>query len=145
MRQYSSDKVLIDWNGIDFGEGLAAGTFIQEARNTQGWTLKMGARSRGTRVYNSDRSGTLTLTLDMESELHQTLKAVHSADRVSRDKVAPLTMNDESSGEKIVYKNAFIATEPDDARGTESGTVAWLFLYEDKETTSPDPLTNTVG
>jgi hypothetical protein len=145
MLQYSSDLVNIDWLGIDFREGLATGTFIQEARATASWSLKMGARGRGTRVLNRDRSGSLTITIDQESQLHQTLKAVHKADLLSRDKVGPLTLHDESSGEKIVFKSCFIATEPDDARGTESATFGWTFMYEDKETTSPPTLTNVVG
>lgn len=145
MRQYSSDKVAIDWFQIDFGEGLATGTFVQEARSNPSWSLKMGARGRGSRVYNSDRSGQLTLLIDQESALHQTLKAIEKADRISRDKVAPLTINDESSGERIIYKNAFIMSEPDESRGTESAVFSWVFIYEDKDTQPPALGANVVG
>lgn len=145
MRQYSIDQVTCSWLGNDLMEGIAEGTSIQEARATQSWSIKMGGRGKGTRVYNPNRSGTLTLTVDQESQLHQNLKAIAKADRISRDKVGPLVLKDNSSGEVIVYLNAFILTDPDEARGTESQTFAWLFGFEDKKTDSPEKLTNVVN
>lgn len=145
MRQYSIDNVSASWLEIDVTEGLAAGTSIQEARAAQAWSIKMGAKGRGVRVYNPDRSGTLTITVDQESQLHQTLKSIHQADIISRDKVAPFVLKDNNSGEVIIFKNAFILAEPDESRGVESATFAWVFGYEDKESKVPGKLTNVVN
>jgi len=144
MRQYSIDNVDLSWFGIDLTDGLATGTAIQEARAAQSWSMKMGAKGRGTRVYNPDRSGTLTLTLDQESLTHQLLKTVSSADRISRDKVAPMILTDNTSGEKLIYQNAFILGEPDESRGVESATFDWVFGFEKKTNVIPKKLLNIV-
>lgn len=148
MRQYSIDQVEVAWRGLDFAEGFAQGTAIVEARSAPSFTLKMSARGKGRRTYNPDRSGTLTFTVDQESQLHQSLKAIAEADRNpnTRDQVGTLVLKDLSSGETFEFLNSFISTDPDDgSRGTESGTFAWIFMYEDKKSAPVENLLNVVG
>lgn len=144
MRQYSIDNVDLSWLGNDLTEGLAAGTSIQEARAAQSWSMKVGAKGNATRIYNPDRSGTLTITVDQESQGHAILIGIAKADRIGRDKVGPLVLVDNTSGQKIIFKRAFILGEPDESRGVESATFAWVFGFEGRESVTPDNLTNVV-
>jgi hypothetical protein len=146
MRQYSSDKVEIAWLGLDFSEGLATGTFIAETRETPTFTKKTTARGKAIRTFNPNRSGSLTITVDQESKLHQQLLAIAEDDRDpnQRDKVDTMRMS-QPGVSATRYVNAYITTEPDEARGTESATFGWVFEFEEK---IPEPVAepaNLVG
>lgn len=147
MRQYSIDGVELAWLGLDFKEGMAAGTVITEARSAPSWTMKATGQGKAVRVYNPDRTGTWSVVVDQESQLHQSLLDIARADRNPsiRDKVAAAVLNDTSSGEVVTWGNSFITTEPDLTRGTESATFTWIFGFESVEKTTVDPLTNLVG
>lgn len=147
MRQYSIDGVELAWLGLDFKEGLAAGTSITEARTAPSWTIKATGQGRAVRVYNPDRTGTLSVVVDQESQLHQSLLDISRADRnpATRNQVGAMVLKDTSSGEVVNFKNTFITTDPDLTRGTESATFTWVFGFEDVEKETVDPLTNLVG
>lgn len=145
MRQYSADLVEINFVGIDLKPGLAQGTFITEARNAPSWTLKPTGQGRAVRVYNPDRTGTLSVVVDQESSVHRSLRAVALSDRATRSSVGVLTIKDGSSGETYFYKNAFVQTDPDETRGTESATFTWVFMFEDVEHASGPEDENLVG
>lgn len=135
MRNYSIDQYDVTWQGLDFASGVAAGTSFVEARTTPAFTMKMSARGKGIRVYSTDRSGTTTVLVNAESKLNQDLRALAKQDRISRDVVGAMVGKDSSSGEQFTYKNAFILSEPDETRATESTDVAWVFMWEDIEKT----------
>lgn len=148
MRQYSSDQVEITWQGLDFKEGLAAGTFITEARGATSWTYKPGGPAgKGTRIYNPDRSGTVSVVVDQESRLHRNLRTIAKADRVpaTRTKVAAMIMADASSGDRTTYKNAYIVTDPDESRGADSVTFTWVFQFESIGRDDNEDPSNLVG
>ncbi len=147
MRQYSIDGVELAWSGLDFKEGLAAGTSITEARTSPSWSMKATGQGKVVRVYNPDRTGTLSVVVDQESQLHQSLLDIAKADRnpSTRNQVKNMTLTDTSSGEVINWVNSFITTDPDLTRGTESATFTWVFGFESVEKTTVDPLTNLVG
>ena len=147
MRQYSIDGVELAWLGLDFKEGLAAGTSITEARTSPSWTIKATGQGRAVRVYNPERTGTVSVVVDQESQLHQSLLDISRADRnpATRDQVGAMVLNDTSSGGVINWANSFITTDPDLTRGTESATFTWVFGFESVEKTTVDPLTNLVG
>ena len=147
MRQYSIDQVELAWLGLDFKEGMAAGTSITEARNAPSWTIKPTGQGRAVRVYNPDRTGTVSIVVDQESALHQSLLDISRADRIpaTRNQVAVMTMTDTSSGEVVNFQNAFITTDPDLTRGTESATFTWVFGFEDVQKDPVANLTNLVG
>lgn len=135
MRQYSVDHVEVNFFGVDIKPGLAQGTSITEARNAPSWSQKPTGQGKVVRVYNPDRSGTLSVVVDQESSVHQALRALSLADRVSRNVVGVLTVKDTTSGETFFYKNAYIMTDPDETRGTDSATFTWVFNFEDVEHT----------
>lgn len=147
MRQYSIDNVNLSWLGLDFKEGLAAGASITEARNASAWSIKPTGQGRAVRVYNPDRTGTVSVVVDQESQLHQDLLTIAAADRnpATRDQVGTMLLTDNTSGESVEFRNAFIMTEPDLSRGTESTTFTWVFGFEDRYQEPVNPVTNLVG
>ena len=134
-RNYSIDKCELGWFGLDLKPGLAAGTSITEARASVAWTNKISGMGGVTRVYNPDRSGTVTVVVDQESSTHQDLRALAQLDVQTRNIVGTMTLKDTTSEEVFYYKNAYIATEPDESRGTESTTFSWVFNFESVEHT----------
>lgn len=130
MRQYSIDRVELAWAALDFKEGLAQGSSITEARASQSWLMKPTGMGRIVRVFNPDKSGTLSVVVDQESKLHQQLRTIAIADALTRDKVFTGTLIDNSTTEAWTYLNMFILTEPDETRGTESATFTWMFGFE---------------
>lgn len=135
MRQYAIDKVELSWQGLDLKPGLAAGTSVTEARNAPTWTNKPTGQGRVVRVYNPDRSGTISIVVDQESSVHQDLRSLAQTDRISRNIVGTLMLHDTTSGEIMFFKNSYISTEPDETRGTDSATFTWVFNFEDYEKT----------
>lgn len=144
-RQYGIDKVELTWAGLDLKEGVAVGTFLQEARTGQNWTVKPTGTGGIVRTFNPDRSGTVTVTMDQESKTHQQLNNIALLDRVGRNQVFPMVMYDTSSKETYSYINAFILGEPDEGRATESLTFAWVWGFERKEKITPADDANIVG
>jgi len=145
MRQYSSDQVEFSWTSLDFKEGLAEGTFLAESRAVPSKSLKSSANGGTVRTFVANKSGTLTATIDLESRLHQKLLAISAQDEKTRDQVFDGRMTDMSSGQVTTYKNTFIMTDPDESRGTDSGTVAWVFGFETKSVTPASGDLNVVG
>jgi len=148
VQQYSIDNVELAWLGLDFKEGLAEGTSIQETRSVSSFSLKpRGAIPKVTRVYDPNRSGTVAVVVDQESKLHQQLKTIAKSERnpATRDKVANMVLKDLTSSEQITWVNAFIMTDPDKARAKESLTFTWVFGFEDFEDDEVTTLTNVVG
>ena len=145
MRQTSIDQQEISWAGIDLKEGLASGESIKEGQSAPAWSVKPTGMGKLVRVYNPDRSGTMTLTVDQESATHQTLIAIAEADRLTRNQVFPMLWEDKASGMTTFYLNAFIASEPEEARGTESNTFPWVFHFESKQVIPSAGTKNIVG
>lgn len=150
MRQYSADQVEIAWQGLDFNEGLASGTFQQEAQNAPKYSLKVGkSRNSQYRTRSTDRSGTNTLLVDMESQLHQDLIALSNTDDnpETANIVGKMTVKDLSTGEIMEYENTFLLTDSDQAKSTEPGTASWLFGYgiRTKKPVESSQNTNLVG
>jgi hypothetical protein len=147
MRQYSIDQVELSWLGLDFKEGLAQGTSITETRTSPSFTMKPTGQGKAVRVYNPDRTGTVAVLVDQESQLHQSLLSIHQADQNpgTRNQVATMALKDTSSGEVVSFLNCFISAEPDLTRGTESATFSWIFAFEDVTKEPATTLANLVG
>lgn len=145
MRQYSIDRVEATWASLDLKQGIAQGTSIQEGRNAPKWTQKPTGNGKVVRVYNPDKSGQLTILVDQEAKLHQQLLAIAITDEASRNQVFPFMVRDTSTGEVIVFSNAYIMTEPDEARGTESQVFPWVFMYERRDSFPNASDQNIVG
>lgn len=130
MKNYSSDFVEIAWEGLDFKEGLAAGSFVTEARTAPSWSGKTSVAGELIRTFNPDRSATVSILVNQTSKLHQQLRQLAENDRLNRNVVGAMVLKDTSSGEQFTYVNAFITVDPDEIRATESQDFTWVFMCE---------------
>lgn len=130
MRQYSADQVKVSWFGIDLGEGLASGTFLQITRNAPTWTQKSNGVGGVVRLFNPDLSGSASLQIDAESKTHQALVTVATADRLSRSIIGPMVITDTSTREVVLCNNSYISTVPNIQKGTQSTVLSWVFNFE---------------
>ena len=145
MLNYSSDQVKISWIGIPLTKGLSAGTFIAFASATPTFTWVPDGLGGGIRLFNADRSGEISLTMDVESRAHQGLLTLTSIDRRIKSVIGPFIMSDFSSGETIVCSTCFVVDEPDEQRATSSIAATWKFQYAGKETIPQLAGLNEVG
>ena len=145
MRQYGIDQVEATWAGLDLKTGIASGTSIVVARTAPSWTQKPTGNGKAIRVYNPDRSGSVTITVDQTSLLHQQLKAIALLDRTLRNQVFALVIADNSSDESHVYGNAYLASDPPPSLGTEADTYEWVLNYESFESAPQLGNANLVG
>ena len=147
MRQYSIDKQEIGWLGLDLKAGLAVGTSLAEAIASPAFAQKQTAMGRVVRNHVPGSSGTVSLTVDRETQLLQDLIAISNADRDpnQRDKVADMVRKDTESGAEVRYTNAYIVTIPDDTLGTELATVTVVWAFEARKMLPAQPSQNIVG
>jgi hypothetical protein len=130
VRQYSADNVKVSWFGADLSEGLAAGTFLQVARNAPTWTQKPNGLGGVVRLYNPDLSGTVSLQIDAESKTHQVLVTLANTDRIARAIVGPLLVTDKTTAEVTLFNKAHISTIPNIQKGTQAAVLSWVFNFE---------------
>jgi len=64
---------------------------------------------------------------------------------IARNVVGPMTVRDNSNDETLVYQNAYITTEPNETRGTDSATFEWVFGFENFVKTPSLGNANVVG
>ncbi len=135
MRQYAADLIEATWAilgfaPVDFKEGLAQGTFIQPTRNASTWTQRPNGVGGILRLFSPDRSGFLTMLIDMESKTHQQLVTIGNADVLTRSLTGPIVVRDGNTREVAFYNKAYIATIPDIPKGVAGGIVPWRFNFE---------------
>lgn len=133
MRQYISNNVEVTWQGLDFKDGLAVGTYITPARTTPSYTQKAQVNGKVIRSYNADESGTLTLLINQSSALHRELITLAKADMLTHQIVGPMVIKEAATGDQTTYKNAYIQTIPDISFSMEDADISWLFGFESVE------------
>ena len=135
MRSHSPDLIEITWAilgfaPINFKPGLAEGAHIIPKRNAPTWTQRPNGVGGILRLFSPDRSGTLTINIDQESRTHLELITVHNADLAARSLTGPIVERDGNTRKVTTWAKAYIQTMPDVPRGTTSGIVPWVFLFE---------------
>lgn len=150
MRQYGADLIEVTWAivaavPLDLKEGLGQGPFLQPTRNAPTWTQRPNGVGGILRLYNPDRSGSLTMLIDMESRTHQELITIANVDVVSRSITGPIVVRDGNTREITYYNKAYIATIPDVPKGNTAGLIPWQWNFETFFTQSFGFNRNVVG
>lgn len=130
MRQYSSDQVELSFFGADLTEGLAQGSFVQVKKKSRRWTPKINGVGGIVRMHNPDRSGSVTVQVDAESQTHQVLVTLANADALARAIVGPLLLRDLSTQEVVFFNKAFLEDIPDLQKSSTSTVFPWVFQFE---------------
>ncbi len=137
MRQHDITNQSLAWFSLDFEEGHAAGTMLQESRTGPRWTYRPGGNGKLYRSFQPDDSGTIAITVVQESKLHMALLAYAETDRLTKALVGPMVLVDNQSGLGIVWSNAFLMTVADEARGTDGTEFTWTWVFESRATVVP--------
>lgn len=143
MRQHDISRVELSWLSLDFKEGYAPGSTIQEARSAPNWMYRPTGMGRIHRAYNPDKSGTITVSVMQLSLLHADLTRLAETDAELHNIVGPMVLHDAVAGFSILFSNTFILTDPDEARETDLREFPWVFVYESRKKILPPngPLT----
>jgi hypothetical protein len=143
-RNYSFRQQPFSWNGIDFGEGAAVDGYT-EASDAGSRTVLAHADGGRTVAEETNRGGTVTISLSTESKAHSTMVALEQSTAGSAPVVADGLINDQSSGRAITYRNMFVLSRGDETRAVAASAVSWVLSYEKRETVEPTDLANVVG
>ncbi len=120
------DDVTVAFAGVPIS-GFAPDTSIQWSRNTDAYTIAVGAGGEAGRAGSADKSGTVTLTLLQTSPVNGVLSALAAADELTGDGVGLLVIKDLSGLTVISAATAWIRKLPDGALGGELQNREWVF------------------
>lgn len=99
-KTYAAKKVQVVFNNQVL-TGFMDGSFVEVERNSDSFTLMIGADGEGARAASADKSGTVKITLLQTSASNDVLSAVLIADELTNVAAAPLLIKD-GSGRTLV-------------------------------------------
>lgn len=126
---YDPAYVVASFLGIPLS-GYADGTFIAVERNTESFTLMVGAGGEAARARSRNSSGKITFTLLATSPVNDLLSAVWQADELSGAGVGPCFVKDVGGTTLCLANNAWIQKVPKIEYGKEVGTREWVLECE---------------
>lgn len=130
MRQYSADRVSVNFTGIDLTPGAAVGTFFAESPPSPLWRVKGNGVGGIVYTYHPPMGGQCTVIMDPLSKQHFQLLTFHNADRVTKSLVGVLRVVDNNTSEVSVYSKCRILGRPPTQKGTRPIPAPWVFGYE---------------
>lgn len=107
--------------------GFADGSFVIVRRNSDSFTLQIGADGEGVRSKSNDRSGQLELSLQQGSDDNDFLSELAIADEVSNGGVVPLLVKDNLGTSLYAAESGWIRKPADSEFASETGGRTWLF------------------
>ena len=93
LSTYVPEDILVIVGGAII-DGYADGTFINVERDEDTFSKKTGANGRTTRTKSSNKSGSITLTLQQTSPSNDVLSAFHAIDEQTANGVIPVLIKD---------------------------------------------------
>jgi hypothetical protein len=142
MPTYDPSRVSITvGSSIVIGRGES--TFVAASRNEDGVTLKMGSDGRGTRNMNTNKSGTISVTLLADSPTNDDLDEIAVKDEDQATGMVTITVNDQNGNAQANLPFGWVKKIPDLERAKEMGEVTWQFegrkLELNQGAGTPDP------
>ncbi len=132
IREYSPDKVNVNWGGKVPIKGFADGTFITLTRNVPRTETVVGAKGDVGITRTANRTGTLEITLLQNSPSNQIFSAIVNAEDVAGDLYrASMTVEDPSGGVYALAKRCHVQTPADITLGDGQNAKVWSFFVED--------------
>jgi hypothetical protein len=128
LKTYNAGQVSMVFAGIPIS-GLADGTFVTIAPNTDSFALTIGADGEGVRAKTNNRSGRVTFTILQSSEANDLLSALHNLDAApgtNGDGIGPLIVKDNSGRTLVTAEKAWIVKTPDAEFAREASTREWI-------------------
>lgn len=124
FRTYRPLNILASFKGHHI-RGIADGTFVDAERNSDGFSLKVGAGGDATRSQSHDRSGKVAFTLLAESSSNDALSNFAQADEDFGTGHGELMIKDVNGTTLLHAEDAWIVKWPKVEYGKESGDREW--------------------
>lgn len=128
-RNYSADFVEVAWFGLNLKPGLAAGSFLVPTVGPR-WIKKVTGMGSIVRQYQTDESGSISMTFDQESQTVVDLRLLAATDKALRNVVGAMLVRDTSSGTVVTYVNAYISLAPPQPYGNDAQIQTWVWDFE---------------
>lgn len=131
MRSYDPTEVNVTFNAVAI-DGFGPDTFIEVARDEDGWSYQPSNSGPGARSRNPNKAGTITITLLASSPANALLQAIADADELSGEGVGEFFVKDRSTNTGLCQAaNAWIQKMPDWSRAKEVGTTVWVLRSDE--------------
>ena len=116
--------------------GYSEDAMVSIARNSPTFEIFVSADNQPTRVYKSNTSATVTLTLNQTSVSNDVLSQLYINDKNSRNSTGlfQIQILDMSGRSRYTSGQAFIAVVPDSAFSNSIQTRDWQIFCNDMET-----------
>lgn len=127
VRTYAPDKILMLVNAVPM-TGFAEDSFISIAPNADMSTIQVGADGEVARSLGTNRTCTVTLSLQQTSPSNDVLSALIDVDAVTGGVLFPVTVQDLLGRSIFVASQGWISRRPTIAFGREAGNREWTIL-----------------
>lgn len=129
VKHYAPDEVIVMVQNTALS-GFAAGTFVKVERAEDAFKLEVGSDGRGCKMYSSNKSGTIEVTLTQESDDNALLTSLAKADEVARGMASTsIHVIDGFGGSGATAPECWIRKLPALERGgvDAHANVTWIF------------------
>lgn len=122
---YNPDEVHVLAWGIPL-TGMADGTFVNISKDVMPFSAKRTADGTVSRLYNSDQTYTVTLTLHNGSDSNNTLTRLWQLDEITQRGKFPLMVKDLSGSDLFFSTNTWIEQVPEVIKSSSVDTRVWV-------------------
>lgn len=130
FKNYNPAQVVVSFGAIIL-QGFNDGVFVKTVRNTDTFTVKVGAQGDVTRVRSMDRTGQVTATLLAESPTNDLLSVQAGVDEATGGAVAPLLIKDLNGTTLMIAENAWIMKPPEVEHAVDASPREWILECAD--------------
>jgi len=130
IKTYAPDKVSVVFGGAILS-GYAEDTFVKVEQSVEAFTKHIGADGEVSRTRNTDKSGTITVTLKQTSDSNDTLSAFYLADIASLQGYLPVIVKDNIGRTLAAGSSAWIQKLPESEFGKEISDREWVIEVAD--------------
>lgn len=129
FRNYDPANVILSFRGVQI-TGFMDGTFVNATRNTDSFSMSVGALGDVTRVRSRDRTGRITFTVHKESPINDTLSAFLQGDEASGGGYGTATIQDLNGTTLLEAANSWLARQPDWEAAVDASGIEWMIDCE---------------
>lgn len=125
MKTYDPKSVSLIVGGVPIS-GFADGSFIRVRRNSDAFSLSMGADGEGTRVKSNDKSGQIEVELAQSSLSNQFLSNLALADELNNAGIVAVLLKDGSGSSLHGAEQMYVKKTPDSDYAKDATSRVWI-------------------